>query len=353
MRPMDDSASQVDEPGRAFEEAGPAARRSGGGGRRLFLGAALAILVAVTTWLFGHLPWVVSGFSWPTTEAAPVGSSSEGLAGVRLTIPLVAAFLPSLIAFSTIGAVAAALLPMVFTIRSGQRVPALGVAVASVLVTTVVITLMARRTITDTASDAFAGDSRVLLGLVLVVGATTLVGAATGAAACLQVGLLPLAAALAAGQVRPWVEGFLVGRGLSADTVRNAEHTSNALVLLVLTVAFALSVRRTLWWALLWPVAIALYWTAAPFRTATVYLAGQLRPSSGLPDTLPDILDGALEVFRVAYWEVPQAPWPWLVAVVLALAWHVIDRTRRRSRGRAGPTGAAAAAEPGPSEARR
>ena len=42
----------------------------------------------------------MSGFSWTTAESAPVGSSSEGLAGVRVTIPLVAAFLPSLVAFT-------------------------------------------------------------------------------------------------------------------------------------------------------------------------------------------------------------------------------------------------------------
>lgn len=328
MAAMDDSASHTQRD--TLEVAGPTeARRHP---IALALGLGLAVLAAVTTWLFGHLPWVVSGFSWPTTEAAPIGSSSEGLAGVRLTIPLVAAFLPSLIAFTTIGAVAAALLPMVFTTRAGRRIPALWVALASLFATALVVTLLARATIADTASDAFAGDSRVLLGLVLVVLLTTTLAAAAGAAGSVQVGLLPIPAALVAGQVPLWVGGFLVDHDFSVDAVRAADRVSEVLVLLVLTVAFALSVRRTARWALLWPVAIALYWTAAPLRTATYHLAGQLRPSSGLPDTLPDILDSAFDVFRAAYWQVPQARWPWVLALVLAVVWHLADQARRRAR---------------------
>lgn len=301
-------------------------------GHRFLLAIGLAVLTAVTSWLFGHLPWVVSGFSWPTTEAAPVGSSSEGLAGVRLTIPLVAAFLPSLVAFTTIGAVAATLLPLVLTTRRGQRLPALAVAVASLVVTTVVVTVAARNTIEAHASDAFAGDSRVLQGLVLVVAGATLAGGVLGALASVQIGFLPLAAALAAGQLPTWVEGFLVGHDHGLGAARAAEHLSDALALVALAGAFVLSVRRSAAWMLLWPVAIAIYWTSTPFRVMTTWLAPQLRPSSGLPDTLPDILRGGLDVFRASFWEAHQGRWTWLLALVVALAWFAVERGVRRTR---------------------
>jgi hypothetical protein len=300
---------------------------------RELLGVGLAVLTAVTTWLFGHLPWVVSGFSWPTTEAAPIGSSTEGLAGVRLTIPLVAAFLPSLIAFTAIGSVTAALLPLVFTTKAGQRLPAVAVALAGLGLTTVLVTLLARRTIQDRASDAFAGDPAVLTGLVLVVFGTAAAAAFLGTLASIQVGFLPLAVALAAGQLPIWIEGFLVDRDGGVEAVRTADQVGHWLVLGMLLVAFVLSVRRSAAWALLWPVAIAMVWAAVPFRIMTIQLSGRLRPSSGLPDTLPDILEGGLDVFRASFWEAPQARWPWLVAVLLALVWMAVERGIRQARG--------------------
>lgn len=324
MTAMDDSASvAVSGPVQDAPDAGDLRPSPG---RQVAHGVGLAVLTAVTAWLFGHLPWVMSGFSWTTAESAPVGSSSEGLAGVRVTIPLVAAFLPSLVAFTAIGAVAAALLPLVLTTKVGQRRAAIVVALGALGVTTVVVTVLARSTIRQHASDAFAGDSRVLLGLVLVVIATTAVGALLGTLASVQIGFLPLAAALAAGQVPVWVAGFLVDRDTDVDAFRTAEHVSNLLVLVLLAVAFVLSVRRSAGWALLWPVAVALLWAAAPFRVMTVQLAGQLRPSAGLPGSLPDILQGGLDTFRASFWEAHQARWPWVVAALLALAWMAAER---------------------------
>jgi hypothetical protein len=304
-------------------------------GHRVLLAVGLAVLTTVTAWLFGHLPWVLSGFSWTTTEAAPVGSSTEGLAGVRLTVPLVAQFLTPLIAFTVLGSVAAALLPLVLTTKSGQRIPAIAVVLASLVVTTTVVTLLARSTIERQAPDVFAGDPRVLSGLVLVVFGAAAVAAVLGTLACVQVGLLPLAAALVAGQLPAWVSGFLVDRDSGPGALRAAEQVSNWLVLGVLTVAFVLSVRRTPAWVLLWPVAIAMVWTAVPFRVMTTQLAGQLRPSAGLLDTLPDILRGGLDVFRASFWDAHQVLWPWVVAVLLALTWTVVEQGMRRSRDRA------------------
>ena len=320
MAVMDDSAPP---PGRA---------------RTLVLGLALALMAAATGWLLGHLPWVASGFSWPTTEAAPVGSSTEGLAGVRLAIPLVAQFLPSLIAFTTIGAVAATLLPLVLTTReSGHRLPAVAVCVVSLLLTVTVVTLLARRSIETHAAGAFAGDPRVLRGLVLVVVGATLVGAALGTLASVQVGFLPLAVALVAGQLRSWLDAFVLGHDHGPGTLRTVDRVCDVLVLLLLTVAFVLSVRRrSAAWALTWPVAIAMVWVATPFTVMTTWLAGRLRPSAGLPGSLPDILTGGLQVFRESFWEAPQAWWPWVVALVVAVVVVAVERgiVRRRATSR-------------------
>ena len=324
---MDDSASlQLEHPpGHPSETAGeqrPAIRVLGGLG--------LAVLACVTSWLLGHLPWVVSGFSWPTAEAVPVGSSTEGLAGVRLAIPLVPAFLPSLIAFTAIGSVAAALLPLVLTTRSRHRVPAIAVVLAATAVTTVVVTLAARSTIVENAPDSFAADPRVLRGLVAVVFAATALGALLGTLGSVQIGLLPLAAAFGAGQVPAWVEAFLVGHAHGSDVLTVAGRVADVLVLALLAVGFAISVRRTAAWMLLWPAAIAILWVAAPFRVMTVHLAGQLRPSAGLPGSLPEILAGGLDVFRASFVDAQPAYWPWAAAVVLAVGWHLgWLRTRR------------------------
>jgi hypothetical protein len=327
---MDDSAPvQVKTPD--IEEHDPPIQGTHPG-RQLLLGLGLTVLTVVTAWLFGHLPWVLSGFSWPTTEAAPVGSSSEGLAGVRLTIPLVAAFLPYLIAFTAVGSIAATLLPLVFTTRSGKRLAAVGVVLVSLTLTTVVVTLVARNSIEKHASDAFAGDPRVLQGLVVVVFVTAAVGALLGTLASVQIGFLPLAAAVVAGQAPVWLEAFLVDRSHSADTTRTVDHVSNVVVLVVLLVAFVLSVRRSAAWMVLWPAAIAIVWVATPFRIMTWQLATQLRPSSGLPDSLPGILRAGLDVFRASFWEAHQARWPWLLALAGGVVWLLVERGVRQVR---------------------
>jgi hypothetical protein len=314
----------------AMDDSAPAPARA----RAALLGTALALMTAATAWLLGHLPWVVSGFSWPTAEAAPVGSSTEGLAGVRLAIPLVAQFLPSLVAFTSIGAVAATLLPLVLTTQvSGRRRPAVVVSVVSLVVTVVVVTWLARRSIEAHAPGAFAGDPRVLRGLVLVVAATTLVGAVLGALASVQVGFLPLAAAVVAGQLRPWLEAFLVGHDHGPGTLHAVDRAGEVFAAVLLAVAFVLSVRRrSPVWALTWPVAVAVVWIATPFGVMTTYLAGQLRPAAGLPGSLPDILAGGFDVFRASFWEAPQPHWPWVVALLVAAAWVAVERGIARSR---------------------
>lgn len=337
MAAMDDSAPTPLHDTSSTDDVVPATgpRRQRLSGRAAVLGLALAMVVASAAWLLGHLPWVLAGFSWSTTEAAPVGSSSEGLAGVRLTIPLVAGFLPSLVAFTTIGAVAATLVPLVLTTRaSGHRVPAVVVSLVALVLTTSVVTVTARSSIETHAADAFAGDPRVLRGLVLVVAGSTALGAVLGALASLQIGFLPLAAAVVAGQLPVWVSGFLVDHDHGPEAVRTAAQMSNWLVFATLAVAFVLSVRRSAAWTALWPVAIGILWVATPFRIMTIQLAGQLRPSSGLPDTLPDILQGGLDVFWASFWEAPQTRWPWLLALAAGLVWLTVERvvlpTRRQ-----------------------
>lgn len=293
----------------------------------------LVLLAVVVTWLFGHLPWVVSGFSWPTTEAAPVGSSSAGLAGVRLTIPLVAAFLPSLVAFVLIGSSVAAVLPLAFP-RLPRAAATAGAALVS-LVTTLVVTLVARASIEDHAPDAFAGDERVLDGLLAVVLVGAVAAIAVGALSAYQPGFLPIPAAVVSGQLTQWLHDFLVDHP-DADLGHTLQQLSHWLTFVLLAGAFWVSVRRSAWWMVLWPVAVLVVWTAVPFRVMCVQLAGQLRPSSGLPGALDEIIDAGVDVFRASFTEAPQTVWPWIAALVVGVL-AVVARSARHKGSQAPP----------------
>src|SRR5690242_6688884 len=66
----------------------------------------LALLVVVTTWLFGHLPWVLDGFR---------EDGGYTVVGGRVVIPLFAGELSALVAFTVVGTIAATVLPVFFS----------------------------------------------------------------------------------------------------------------------------------------------------------------------------------------------------------------------------------------------
>lgn len=288
----------------------------------------LAVLSSVVVWIVGHLGWVLSGFSWATTEAVPVGSSSAGLEGLRITLPLVAAFLPELVGGCLLGSAAAGLLPLAFPHL--PRAVAVFVAVGAAAITMVVVTTTARSRIEDGAPGAFASDQRVLDGLVVVVAATTLLGLLLGSLAAVRPGLLPVPLSVVAASVPLWVGGLVRDGALLGYAA--AERVADVLVLLLMAAAFVLSVRRHAGWAVVWPVALVVLFAGAPVRIALVQLAGMLRPSAGLPGSLGPILEAALDTFQAAWWDAPRTWWPVLAALVLGVAALVVRLRRTRGR---------------------
>lgn len=290
------------------------------------LWAALVVMAVLCTWILGHLPWVMDGFR--TGSARDVaGGSAEGLSGVRLAVPLVAGRITDLVAFTAIGAIVATMLPLVFP--DLPRTSAVITCWLTVAATTLATTFSSRSGIASHAADAFAGDQRVLDGLVTGVLLTALLAAVLGCAASLQIGLLPLATAVLVGQLPIWLGALLGDRG-------TADVAYRVLAVVMLTAAFVLSVRRSLGWIVLWPVALALVWTATPLQIATGRLQDRLRPASGVNGSnLGDVFADARGVFRASYWHAHQVWWPGVVAVVLAVGWVLL---RRRGTGRpAGP----------------
>jgi hypothetical protein len=72
---------------------------------------------------------------------------------------------------------------------------------------------------------------------------------------------------------------------------------------------------RAVWW----PLVLLPAWFAGPALTATAYLEPLLRPGAGLPDTLPDSLAGARQVFWAAASTDARDLAPWVTAVVAGL----------------------------------
>ncbi|MCZ4498608.1 MAG: hypothetical protein JWQ74_1161 [Marmoricola sp.] len=310
---MDDSAP-------SFRPDDPFRTGRGWTPRTPFLTAGLALLTVVAAWILGYLPWVIDGFRLSGRSSALLGE--EGLDGVRLVIPLIAGELNALIAFATLGAVAATLLPLAFV--ELPRMLSVVVAALVLALTTLVLTFVARSSIADHVPGAFSGDERVLDGLVLGVFAITFVAGLVGCIASFQVGFLPVATALAVAQLPVWL-GHLgdgsAGRGVVHDLV----------ALVMLTSAFVISVRRSAKWMVLWPLALAIVWAATPAQIGIGAMADRLRPGAGLQHNLSDVFASGYDVFRASFWEAPQSWWPGVVAAGLGVVWVLVRRERVRA----------------------
>ena len=309
MEPMDDPAPTTRAPVDGFTLATVNPRIP-------VLAIGLILLAVLATWLFGHLPWVLDGFR----VGDDARGSAEGLASVRLGIPLIAGQLTALVAFTTIGSVGATLLPLAFP--DLPRALAVVLSALTLAITMLILTLTARAAISTHAADAFAGDERVLDGLVVGVFLVTASAGLLGCLASFQIGFLPLAVAVFVGQLPVWIGGL----GTDLD-VNNLLYRGSALVLL--TAAFVISVRRSPGWIVLWPVALAIVWIATPLRIATGGMQDRLRPGSGLnSENLSDVFSYGRELFRASFWEAPQTWWPGVVAAGLAVVWLLVDRRR-------------------------
>ncbi len=321
MASMDDSAPASESaPPQLLLPSRPASRTRGA-----LLAIGLGALVVSVTWLFGHLPWVVAGFAQDGV-AAPGGSSSEGLGGVRIVIPLMAGQINALVAFTAIGVAAATLLPLAFTAL--PRPVAVIVAALAVGLTTLILTTAARSAISDRAADAFAGDERVLDGLVVGVFGVTVAVGLLGCLGAAQIGLLPLPVAVIVGELPIWLGSF---DGLGRD-VQDGLHVAASLVLL--TAAFVISVRRSSVWAVLWPAALAIIWIATPLGIMTSVFEARLRPAGNVDSQLGDVIDNGLEVFAASFWDAPRTWWPGVVAMGVGLGWILVRRLRPSVGGR-------------------
>ncbi len=289
----------------------------------------MVVLSAVLFWILGFLPWVLGGFSLPPARAH---GPAEGLAGVRLAVPLVVTRLPELVASALVGGVLSGMVPIAFPRVSRL----LGVVVTGsiVLAATSATLVASRRALELHASAQFAADHQVVEGLVLAAICAALPSLAVGLAATVRHGIVAVAAGLVAAALPLWLAALpVLGPGPVVELVAAA----------ALALGLVVSVHRTRWSALLWPVAIGLAWLGAPLSTATAYVAGHLRPGSGAG--LGDLLHGAIDAAGRAAGPSGQSWWPWVLAVGVAMAWLVARRPR--------PTGAAAPADPGPDRAAR
>lgn len=312
MGRMDDSAPRPDrEPASPVLAPLPPVLR--GGSRVPLLAAALAAGCAVVFWVVGHLPWVLDGFH---VDPRPYGRG-DTLSQLSLPIPLIASQLTALIAFTTVGAIGAMVLPLLF-----PAIPRpLGVVVSalSLVATAVAVTSIARVALADEPDTGFASDPRVLDGLVVGVLGLVVLCVVVGGLASFQVGFLPIAAAVVVTQLGSWLALLELPR---PDLV--AQWTTVAL----LGGAFLVSVRRRLGWIVVWPVALVIVWLGTPIGAATSVIGGRLRPGQNLDDSLGDVYDNGWEVFKIALWDEPRTWWPQVVAVAIGLVWLVVRQLR-------------------------
>jgi hypothetical protein len=295
--------------------------------RRLGLAVMLAVLAGVAWWLIGFLPWVTAGFTWPSNAGAPLGSAGVGLEGVRLPLPLIAPFLPVLVACALIGGVVAGLTPVGFThLPRWLGVVVVWIAVGGTLLATTYVSLTVVRA--QTGAD-FASDKRVLAGLALAGLIATLVGLLSGTISVLRHGFTAIAGAFAAGAVPVWLNAFLFGEPHSTQTYHSYATFTQAMLGLVLLAGLIVSVHRTTWSALWWPFAAAIVWCAGPAVVALTYFAAQLRPASGLSSGLSAQLDATRQVFVHTLLHTHPPIWPIAGAFAIALVWLIRQGVHR------------------------
>ena len=281
----------------------------------------LLVLAAVAWWAIGFLPWIASGLTWATYDGGPVGSSVEGLSKVRLPVPLAALWLSFLVSASLVGGTAAGVAPILFPrLHRGIGVFAAWFATA---VTVPVVLWRTASKIHREAPAEFASDERVLLGLGIIVVLATGAAMVLGSIASNWHSFASVPAALVAGAMPTWVHAF--GGASVVDVL------GRVALVVVLVAGLAASTHRTLKAVLLWPVAFAIAFLAAPAFTALAYLAGLLRPSAGLPGSLPELVGSSRQVFGEAVRQRNDTWTPLVVALALGLLWLVAEAVRRRA----------------------
>lgn len=293
-------------------------------GLRLYGALLLMVLLSgVLFWVVGYLPWVLGGFALDAREAH---GSADGLAGVRLAVPLLAVRLPELVACSLLGGVLAGIVPIAFTRVS--RLLAVVVTACVVLAETAALLVASRSSLQRNASAQFAADPHVVQGLVLAAVGAVVLGLAVGLAATVRHGVVAVAAGLAAAALPVW---------LAALSLPAPAAVLRGLAGAALLVGLAVSVHRTRWSALWWPVALGLAWLGDPLAVAAGFVAHRLRPDS--VSGAAELVHGAAAAARPALSPAGQPWWPWAAAGVLALLWLARPGNRPNRRVLLAPDG--------------
>lgn len=283
-------------------------------GLRLYGALLLMVLLSgVVFWVVGYLPWVLGGFALDAREAH---GSADGLAGVRLAVPLLAVRLPELIACSLLGGVLAGIVPIAFPRVS--RLFAVLLTACVVLAETTALLVASRGSLQRNASAQFAADPRVVQGLVLATVGAVVLGLAVGLAATVRHGVVAVAAGLAAAALPVW---------LGALSLPAPAAVLQGVAGAALLVGLVVSVHRTRWSAGWWPVALGLAWLGAPLAVAAGSVAHRLGPAS--VSGPGELVRGAAAAARPALSPAGQPWWPWAVAAVLALLWLARPADRR------------------------
>lgn len=267
-----------------------------GGRQVVVLTAVIAIGTVAVFWILGFLPWVLDGFHPRDDE-------------LWLPVPLLADQLGALVAFTTVGALGAMALPLLFPVV--PRPLAVVVAGLVLIATAFALTAVTRSRLSE--------DPRILDGLMVGVLVLVLVCVLVGGLASFQVGLLPVAAAMVVTQVASWI---------ALLELPGPTRVTELVTVALLAGAFVVSVRRSPAWVAVWPVALFVVWLGPPLSAATTAIAGRLRPGQFLDESLGDVYANGWEVFRSALGEAPRTWWPQVVAVLVGLAWLAVQHRR-------------------------
>ncbi|MDM7830087.1 hypothetical protein [Cellulomonas edaphi] len=267
----------------------------------------LALAAGTLWWVAGFLPWIVHGLRTAVLTGGPF-APDQGVAVLRMAVPLVAEALPSLVTMAVLGGVVAGL---VARRGAGSRVAASGAALGGVAVAAT-IALAQSRSAAGSAAGAFASDPRVVAALTVIAVLATTCGVVAGLAAAFgPVWLRPIVLVAPAVLLPGWIEQLLPG-----------DQSAAAPWLFAVAVGLLLGTSVTRGRdALSWAPAAAVGWVTQAALPALVVVSSSIRPGYGLDDNpwLPAQI--GREVFRAALTE-PTAHWPaaWAWALLLGAA---------------------------------
>ncbi|RBY88312.1 hypothetical protein [Blastococcus sp. TF02A-26] len=271
---------------------------------------ALLPLAAVVWWVGGHLWWLLGGMD------AYAGTSA---------LPLAAGWLSWLVLGALTGGVGAGLVG-----RLGRRRGLSLAATGSGLALAVAVTLLqSLASVSDAPGSGFDEEPVVLAGLSAVVVTTAVGGWLLGSAALLGRPGLGVGLGVLAGLAPPWSSSVVsaVAHPSGSGSLGTVSAWFGAIVLVAALVAVGTTPPLRLLW---WPLVVLLAWSTGPLMTAAAWLEPLLRPGYGLPDTLPDALSGAWQVFRLSASPDARDLTPWVVALVVAVVIALVVPLLRR-----------------------